>query len=131
MTSYSLLDFYKRICRLERYTEVPGTIGDFSQQVRKVDISFDFISFYRFFKVTVGGFGEDCQPPCPLTYEVFEKMPYLNEVRTYESSLAYLLTVRSTDCRSSSLESNEDLAQQNLSDGVSHVRSWCEKPLTW
>ncbi|KAF2440338.1 hypothetical protein P171DRAFT_475825 [Karstenula rhodostoma CBS 690.94] len=54
--------------------------GDFSQEIRKVDISFDFISFYRFFQVTVGGFGKGCQPYYALTYYVFEKMPYLNEI---------------------------------------------------
>ncbi|OAG10730.1 uncharacterized protein CC84DRAFT_492550 [Paraphaeosphaeria sporulosa] len=110
MTSYSLPNFSSRISKLEHFSQIaePDSAplhpdgsrhllavvyrdapkiypelkryGDFSQGVRKIDISFDFISFYRFFKVTAGEFGKDCQPRCTLTYNVFERMPYLNEI---------------------------------------------------
>lgn len=49
--------------------------------IRKVDISFGFVDFYRFFKVTAGGF--DSQPRQRLrtmTCDVFIKMPFLKEV---------------------------------------------------
>ncbi|KAF9735119.1 hypothetical protein PMIN06_001464 [Paraphaeosphaeria minitans] len=110
MTSYSLPNLSGRISQLEHFSQIaePNSTplhpdgsrrllavvyrdapkiypelkryGDFSQGVRKVDISFDFISFYRFFQVTAGEFGKDCLQRCTLSCNVFEKMPQLNEI---------------------------------------------------
>lgn len=125
ITSYSLPNFSHRISQLERFSQIaePNSVplnqddpdhllavvyrdtpklypelkryGDFSQGIRKVDITFDLISFYRFFKVTAGGFGKDCQPRCALTCDVFEKMPYLNEVgyTSHSNPTRFLLTM--------------------------------------
>ncbi|KAJ4357525.1 uncharacterized protein N0V89_002101 [Didymosphaeria variabile] len=109
MTSYSLADFSTRLSKLESYSQIsepnsvpvnpkdPGHLlmevyrdapklypelkryGDFSKGIRKIDISFDFVTFYRFFKVRAGGFDKEGRPCC-YTYDVFEKMPHLNEI---------------------------------------------------
>ncbi|KAF1974349.1 hypothetical protein BU23DRAFT_553411 [Bimuria novae-zelandiae CBS 107.79] len=53
----------------------------FLHGIRKIDICFGFIDFYRFFKVTVGGF--DRQPKRrnqTITCDVLDKLLFLNEI---------------------------------------------------
>jgi hypothetical protein len=112
MTSYGLQDFSDRFSNLEQFsqitepncvpTNVPSHLpravyrdapklypelrryGTFAQQIRKIDLSFDLINFYRFFKVEKGGFGKEDHRRCLVTYDVLEKMPHLNQVnKTY------------------------------------------------
>jgi len=47
--------------------------------VQKISLGMDFHSFMHFFKVQAGGF-QQLQKPRDPTYEVFERMPHLNEI---------------------------------------------------
>lgn len=84
---------------LEAYRDAPKLYPElkryaaFSQGIRKIDISFDFVNFYRFFKVTTGGFHEQGDPCGTYTYEVFETMPHLNEVSCFEPFRAKICTL--------------------------------------
>ncbi|KAL1611813.1 hypothetical protein SLS60_000033 [Paraconiothyrium brasiliense] len=74
--AHLLIEVYRDAPKL--YPELKR-YGTFSQGIRKIDISFDLVDFYRFFKVKVGGFGEQGHS-FAFTYDVFEKMPQLNEI---------------------------------------------------
>lgn len=51
----------------------------FRHGIRKICLSFDFISFLHFFKVTVGGF-DQYNPGHFLTCDIFERLPHLNAI---------------------------------------------------
>lgn len=53
----------------------------FFHGIRQVDISFAFMDFYRFFQVTAGGFDrQKKRERQKMTFEVFDRMPFLNKV---------------------------------------------------
>jgi hypothetical protein len=145
MTSYSLHNFSDRFSALEQFSQitepncVPTNISDpshllrvvyrdapklypelkrygtFAQEVREIDLSFDLINFYRFFKVEKGGFGKEGHSHCLVTYDVLEKMPHLNRVSYTYSCLQ--LDSDAVGCYSSAWPATLD--QQDTPDRVS------------
>ena len=76
----------------------------FLHGVRKVDISFGFMDYYRFFEVTVGDFAiQKRRTMQKMTYSVFEQIPFLDQVSTVVSptDMAQIIDA-SLDCCSSS-----------------------------
>lgn len=69
----------------ERYSQFPQIYpnlqqyANFRHGLRKVNLGMDFMSYLRFFKVTVGGFRRYWKPT-DTTYEIFQCLPHLKTI---------------------------------------------------
>ncbi|CAA9965366.1 hypothetical protein PTMSG1_08725 [Pyrenophora teres f. maculata] len=74
-----LIRTYKYFPRIYPHLQRFATL---SHGIRKVSLQLSFMDALHFFKVETAGFAQ-YQQPYHLDYEVFERLPYLNELRIY------------------------------------------------
>ncbi|KAI2475097.1 hypothetical protein Ptr902_13489 [Pyrenophora tritici-repentis] len=83
-----LINTYKYFPKIYPHLERFATFG---HGIRKVCIRLSFIDTMHFFKVETAGFAQ-YRKPCHIDFEVFERLPHLNQLIIFLPGRNYILT---------------------------------------